>query len=197
MSAGGGDWTVIGIETLAKLIAALPPAPAHWVRKAQQLPAQTPASTDRKRQVTIDAHGSATLTNEIAVERAITTLVTRQQVLDALNCEQGTTELRLELVQASPDGQHERAAISLSWSKQDLERLLERATTEQVVLTFDREQLAQPFAEVEAHALPEQAFSVAVAPAYGPRDDGNADGGALAITAAAFSIRRSLPPRPS
>ena len=89
-------WRLIGIERLARLIAALPPAPAGWVRKAQQLPAQTAASPDREREFAIDAHGSAILTGEVAVERAITTVVTRQQVLDALRLEQGTAELRLE-----------------------------------------------------------------------------------------------------
>ncbi|HET9508442.1 MAG TPA: hypothetical protein VFO81_10885 [Gaiellaceae bacterium] len=72
----------------------------------------------------------------------------------------------LDLV-ATEGGEH--ATISMTWSRDDLERLLEAASGDDVVLVFDRDELASAFGEVEAHGLRAGAavFAVAVAGALG------------------------------
>jgi hypothetical protein len=57
----------------------------------------------------------------------------------------------------------------MAWSRDELEDLVGRATGDTVVLTFDRDELANAFADVEAHGLRQKAlvFTVAAAGALG------------------------------
>src|SRR5688572_15042284 len=86
--------------------------------------------------------------------------------MDVLREPDGAPELVLDLV-AAEGGEH--ATISMTWSRDDLERLLEAASGDDVVLVFDRDELASAFGEVEAHGLRAGAavFAVAVAGALG------------------------------
>lgn len=183
-----------GIERLAKLIALLPPAPISWVRRAQQLPAATVAGSTREPQYAGNAHASAIVTDEIAVERQVKTIVPRRRVVDALAAAEEAAELRLELAHSSEDLQ-ELATISLRWTRQELTRLLERATSERIVLTFDRDQLAQAFADVETHAATTNPLTVAVTATTDPSKDEIASE-AIKITAATFTPTQAQPTPP-
>jgi hypothetical protein len=110
----------------------------------------------------MEAHGTAVLTNEIPTNHAISTIVSRVEVADALHHEE--PELFLDL-----DRGDEHARIGITWSHDELEKLLDRASGDDIMFTFDRDELTSMFDEVEAHGLREKAlvFTVAVAGALG------------------------------
>jgi hypothetical protein len=114
----------------------------------------------------VDAVGTAHLTSEILTQRAVATSVSRREITEVLHERDGAPELVLDLV-AAEGGEH--ATISMTWSRDDLERLLEAASGDQVQLVFDRDELASAFSEVEAHGLRAGAavFAVAAAGALG------------------------------
>jgi hypothetical protein len=114
----------------------------------------------------VDAIGTAHLTSEILAQRAVGASVSRRQITDVLHEPDGAPELVLDFV-AAEGGEH--ATISMTWSREDLERLLEAASGDDVVLVFDRDELASAFGDVEAHGLRAGAavFAVAVAGALG------------------------------
>jgi hypothetical protein len=62
---------------------------------------------------------------------------------------------------AAESGEH--AIISMTWSRDDLEQLLEAASGDEVVLMFDRDELTGAFDDVEAHGLRTHAAVFAVA----------------------------------
>ena len=114
----------------------------------------------------MDAVGTAHLTSDILAQRAVGASVSRRQITDVLHEADGAPELVLDLV-AAEGGEH--ATISMTWSRDDLERLLEAASGDEVVLVFDRDQLAGALGDVEAHGLRAGAavFAVAMAGALG------------------------------
>ena len=115
----------------------------------------------------MDAIGTAQLASGgILAQRAVGASVSRRQITDVLHEPDGAPELVLDLV-AAEGGEH--ATISMTWSRDDLEQLLEAASGDDVVLMFDRDELASAFADVEAHGLRTGAavFAVAVAGALG------------------------------
>ena len=114
----------------------------------------------------MDASGTAHLTSDILAQRAVGASVSRRQITDVLDEPDGAPELVLDLV-ATEGGEH--ATISMTWSRDDLERLLKAASGDDVVLVFDRDELASAFGDVEAHGLRAGAavFAVAVAGAVG------------------------------
>src|SRR5215212_11326056 len=105
----------------------------------------------------MEAAGSARLTDEIPAERAVSATLSREEIAEAIK-DEATPELRLEIAQ--DDG---RSTIGVTWSRDDLEKLLAQATSDTVVLTFDRDELAQALDDVEAHGLRERAVVFAVA----------------------------------
>ena len=114
----------------------------------------------------VDAIGTAHLTSDILAQRAVGASVSRRQITDVLHEPDGAPELVLDLV-AAEGGEH--ATISMTWSRDDLEQLLEAASGDDVVLMFDRGELSSAFGDVEAHGLRAGAavFAVAVAGALG------------------------------
>jgi hypothetical protein len=110
----------------------------------------------------MEAAGSARLTDEIPAERAVTAIVSREEIVDAVQDEGATAELRLEVAQRGAGGHEERSTIGITWARDDLEKLLAQATSETVVLTFDRNELANALDDVEAHGLRERAAVFAV-----------------------------------
>src|SRR5215218_1194936 len=113
----------------------------------------------------MEAAGSARLTDEIPAERAVTAIVSREEIADAVQDKGATAELRLEVAQRGAGGHEERSTIGITWSRDDLEKLLAQATSDTVVLTFDRDELASALADVEAHGFRQHAavFTVAAA----------------------------------
>jgi hypothetical protein len=105
--------------------------------------------------------GTARLTDRIPAEKAVAASVTRREITDVLQDPEAAVELTLDVVAA--DGSNEHGAISMTWSREDLEKLLEAATGDNVVLTFDRDELAAMLADVEAHGLRTRAAVFAVA----------------------------------
>ena len=114
----------------------------------------------------MDAIGTAHLTSDILAQRAVGASVSRRQITEVLHEPEGAPELVLDLV-AAEGGEH--ATISMTWSRDDLERLLEAASGDEMELVFDRDELASAFGDVEAHGLRAGAavFAVAAAGALG------------------------------
>ena len=106
--------------------------------------------------------GTAVLTEEIPATRAITTIVSRVDIADALK--HSSPELFLDLEHGG-----ERSSVGITWTHAELEQLLDRASGDDILFAFDRDQLQLAFDDVEAHGLRERAlvFTVAVAGALG------------------------------
>src|SRR5690349_15182004 len=106
----------------------------------------------------MDTLGKAQLTGEIAPQRAVVAYVPRQEIMTVLQDPEAQPELQLQF-----HGGDEPRSISMEWSRNELEDMLARATGDTVVLTFDGDELAHAFADVEAHGLREKALVFAVA----------------------------------
>ena len=104
------------------------------------------------------AVGTARLTSDL-VTQGVGASISRRQITDVLH-EPGDPELVLDFV-AAESGEH--AAVSMTWSRDDLEQLLEAAPGDEVVLIFDRDELSGAFDDVEAHGLRTHAAVFAVA----------------------------------
>ena len=106
--------------------------------------------------------GTALLTDEIPASHAVTTIVSRVAIEEAL--QDPSPELFLDLEQGD-----ERGTLGIRWSHEELEQLLNRANGDDILFAFDRDQLQLAFDDVEAHGLRERAlvFTVAVAGALG------------------------------
>ena len=139
----------------------------------------------------MEAVGTARLTDRIPADRAVAASISSREIRDVLQETEAAVELTLDVV--AGDGSDEHGAISMTWSREDLERLLEAATGDNVVLTFDRNELAAMLADVEAHGVRTRAavFAVAAVGALGsgasiasamPSGD---EGGSVATPAAA------------
>jgi hypothetical protein len=114
----------------------------------------------------VDAVGTAHLTSDILAQRGVGASVSRRQITDVLHEPDGAPELVLDLVAAEGD---EHATISMTWSRDELEQLLESASGDEMVLVFDRDELASALGDVEAHGPRARAavFAVAAAGALG------------------------------
>jgi hypothetical protein len=135
----------------------------------------------------MDTLGKAQLTGEIAPQRAVVAYVPRQEIMTVLQDPEAQPELQLQF-----HGGDEPRSISMEWSRNELEDMLARATGDTVVLTFDGDELAHAFADVEAHGLREKAlvFAVAATGALGAAGLANAQpvdvgAGAPAVTSVA------------
>ena len=109
--------------------------------------------------------GAARLAKEIPAQRAVATIVPREEITAVLQDPDADPELYLRI----SDESDESNVIAMSWSRAELEQLLEQATGDQIVLTFDRDELAVALGDVEAHGMRERAlvFAVAAAGALG------------------------------
>ncbi len=110
----------------------------------------------------MEALGTALLTNDIPASRAITTIVSRVEIAEALRV--SSPELFLDLEHGD-----EQSTVGIRWTHDELEQLLDRTNGDDILFTFDRDQLQLAFDDVEAHGLRERAlvFTVAVAGALG------------------------------
>jgi hypothetical protein len=113
----------------------------------------------------VETLGAARLTKEIPAQRAVATIVPREEITAVLQDPDADPELYLRITGEAGDGD----VIGMSWSRAELEQLLERATGDRIVLTFDRDELAGALGDVEAHGMRERAlvFAVAAAGALG------------------------------
>ncbi len=102
--------------------------------------------------------GAAKLAKEIPAQRAVAAIVPREEITAVLTDPEGSPELSLQIVEDAG----EPSVIAMTWSRDELARVLEGANGDNVVLTFDRDELSQAIGEVEAHGLRERALVFAV-----------------------------------
>ena len=107
--------------------------------------------------------GAARLAKRIPEQRAVATIVPREEIAAVVEDREGSPELLLRVISEGPDRSEESSEIALTWSRDELARILDEATGPNVVLTFDREELAKAIDDVEAHGLRERALVFAVA----------------------------------
>lgn len=108
----------------------------------------------------MDTVATARLADAIADGHPVAATMPRQ-ALESVLAADGTPELVLKFVHQGTDEPPETVAIE--WTKPELETLLGRTEGELVTLTFDRDELAELFDDVEAHGLRTRAAIVAVA----------------------------------
>ena len=142
----------------------------------------------------MEAVGTARLTDRIPAERAVAASIPRREITDVLHEADATPELTLDVV--AGDGSREHGTISITWGRDELERLLDGAHGDDVVLTFDRNELMAAFDDVESHGLRARAavFAVAAVGALGTgaavasaSEVADSGGAVAAATAPAFT----------
>lgn len=102
----------------------------------------------------------ARLVDEASLEgRGISTTLPRSQLEEAIR---SPGQLQLDLDVRADD---EMRRVQVAWDREDLERVLGRMRGDSVVLTFDRDELADAIADVEAHGMRQRAAVLAVAAA--------------------------------
>jgi hypothetical protein len=104
-----------------------------------------------------ELNAQATLVDQTGIEGGLTTTIARSEIEGALR-DEAPPQLDLD-VRRGADAQ----TVSVTWTRDDLERLLAEATSDQVTLTFDRGAIEQAFDDVEAHGLRGKAAVIAVA----------------------------------
>ena len=142
----------------------------------------------------MEAVGTARVTDRIPAERAVAASIPRREITDVLHEADATPELTLDVV--AGDGSREHGTISITWGRDELERLLDGAHGDDVVLTFDRNELMAAFDDVESHGLRARAavFAVAAVGALGTgaavasaSEVADSGGAVAAATAPAFT----------
>jgi hypothetical protein len=99
----------------------------------------------------------ATVVDASGISGGLTTTIARSDVQSALQ-ETEIPPLVLDIRRGD-----ETSSVALTWKRDDLERLLNEASGDQIQLTFDPGTIGQAFDDVEAHGLREKAAVVAVA----------------------------------
>jgi hypothetical protein len=117
----------------------------------------------------VETLGAARLTKEIPAQRAVATIVPREEITAVLRDPDSDPALYLRVTGEGFSESDDSNVIAMSWSRAELEQLLEQATEDQIVLSFDRDELAEALGDVEAHGMRERAlvFAVAAAGALG------------------------------
>jgi trimeric autotransporter adhesin len=142
----------------------------------------------------VEAVGTARLTDRIPAEHAVAASIPRREITDVLHDPEATPELTLDVV--AGDGSREHGTVSITWARDELERLLEGTSGDDVVLTFDQQELMSAFDDVETHGLRARAavFAVAAVGALGTTaavanasEVGDASGGVAVATAPAYT----------
>jgi hypothetical protein len=110
----------------------------------------------------VETLGTAQLAKDIPAQRAVATIVPREEITAILRDPEADPALYLRITGDGFDEGDDRNIIGMTWSRAELEELLGRATGDQVVLTFDRDELAAALGDVEAHGLRERALVFAV-----------------------------------
>lgn len=94
----------------------------------------------------------------------VSTSIPRSEIEDVLRQDELPIELHIDVTRFADGEAGETRTVAVSWERDELERLLQQAQGDAVVLTFDGETLRQAMeADVEAHGLREKALILAVA----------------------------------
>ncbi len=107
--------------------------------------------------------GAARLAKEIPAQRAVAAIVPREEIAAVLKDPETSPELFLRITGEGLEDSGGPSVIAMTWSRDELTRVLDEADGESVVLTFDRDQLSQALGDFEAHGLRERALVFAVA----------------------------------
>jgi hypothetical protein len=111
------------------------------------------------------------------VSDGVTMSIPRSELDEVVDANEMPIELVLDVARASDGETSDTRAVSVSWERNQLERLLREAQGDEVILTFDREALRRAIEDdVEAHGFREVAIALAIA--------GTAAGGAAATASA-------------
>ena len=124
----------------------------------------------------------ASLVPAADVGEGLTTSLSRSEIEDVLASEEAPIELVLDVTRFSDGEAAEIHNVAVSWERSDLERLLQEAQGDEVVLTFDREALSKAIeSDVEGHGIRETVLALAVAAtaATGVAANASADPGQL------------------
>jgi hypothetical protein len=106
----------------------------------------------------------AALVTAPEVTDGLTTVVSREEVTEALRAADSPLDLILDVTRFSNGDPAETRNLTVAWERGDLEELLRQSEGDQIVLTFDREAIRQAMeADVEAHGIREKALVLAVA----------------------------------
>jgi hypothetical protein len=98
------------------------------------------------------------------VGEGITTSISRAEIEEVLASEGEPIQLVLDVTRFSDGEAPGSRSVAVSWERSDLERVLEEAAGDQVILTFDPETLKQATEpDVEAHGIRETVLALAVA----------------------------------
>jgi hypothetical protein len=111
------------------------------------------------------------------VSDGVTTSIPRSEIAEVLDANEMPIELVLDVARLSDGETSDMRTVSVSWERDQLERLLREAQGDEVILTFDREALRRATeADVEAHGFREVGLALAIA--------GTAAGGVAATASA-------------
>ena len=111
------------------------------------------------------------------VSNGVTTSIPRSEIAEVLDANEMPIELVLDVARLSDGETSDTRTVSVSWERDQLERLLREAQGNEVILTFDREALRRAIeADVEAHGFREVGLALAIA--------GTAAGGVAATSSA-------------
>jgi hypothetical protein len=159
------------------------------------------ASSKRRRETkgaSMDAiTARASLVPAADVGEGPTTSLSRSEIEDVLASEEAPIELVLDVTRFSDGEAAETHSVAVSWERNDLERLLQEAQGDDVVLTFDREALRQAIeSDVEGHGIRETVLALAVAAtaATGVAANASAEPGPLLGTRGAVATQSSGSP---
>jgi hypothetical protein len=104
-----------------------------------------------------ELNAKAALVDPTGIDGGLSTTIARTEIEGALR-DEAPPQLELD-VRRGEDAQ----TVTLTWTRDDLERLLREAASDRVTLTFDREAIEQAFDDVEGHGLRTKAAVIAVA----------------------------------
>jgi hypothetical protein len=111
------------------------------------------------------------------VSDGVTTSIPRSEIAEVLDANEMPIQLVLDVARLSDGETSDTRTVSVSWERDQLERLLREAQGDEVTLTFDREALRRATeADVEAHGFREVGLALAIA--------GTAAGGVAATASA-------------
>lgn len=139
----------------------------------------------------------ASLVPAADVGEGLTTSLSRSEIEDVLASEEAPIELVLDVTRFSDGEAAETHSVAVSWERNDLERLLQEAQGDDVVLTFDHEALRQAIeSDVEGHGMRETVLALAVAAtaATGVAANASAEPGPLLGTRGAVATQSSGSP---
>jgi hypothetical protein len=111
-----------------------------------------------------ELNARAVLVQAPDVSDGLTTSVSREEVQRALDVEDGSPELILDLTRFADGDPTDTRSVAVAWERKDLQEFLRETSGDRVMLTFDRGMLQEAMdADVEAHGLREKVLVLAVA----------------------------------